>query len=174
VFGAYGNKPEDAAQPKYAPGSKSQQFGVVSCAVLSKDGQLYVCDRSNDRIQVFKKDGSFVKEGIVAPNTLGAGSVWDITFSRDAAQKYLYVADGQNMKIWILDRATLEVLGAFGDGGRQPGQFYAVNTIATDSKGNIYTGETYEGKRVQKFNYKGIGAMTPNAGVVWPKAGAKQ
>ena len=65
-------------------------------------------------------------------------------------------------------------MSSFGDGGRQPGQFYAVNTIATDSKGNIYTGETYEGKRVQKFNYKGIGAVTPNAGVVWPKAGAKQ
>jgi DNA-binding beta-propeller fold protein YncE len=147
----------------------------VSCATLSNDGVLYVCDRSNDRIQVFKKDGSFVKEKTVAPNTLGAGSVWDITFSRDAAQKYLYVADGQNMKVWILDRATLDVVSSFGDGGRQPGQFYAVNTIATDSKGNIYTGETYEGKRVQKFNYKGIGAVTPSAGVVWPKAtGAKQ
>lgn len=175
VFGAYGNKPDDAPSAKYAPGgTPSQQFGVVSCAVLSKDGQLYVCDRSNDRIQVFKKDGSFVKEGTIAPNTLGAGSVWDISFSHDAAQKYLYVADGQNMRVWIVERATLRTLGSFGDGGRQPGQFYAVSSIATDSKGNIYTGETYEGKRVQKFNYKGLGAMTPNAGVVWPKAaGAK-
>lgn len=176
VFGAYGNKPEDAASPAYSPsGPASKQFGVVSCAQLAKDGQLYVCDRTNNRIQVFKKDGSFVKEKTVAPNTLGAGSVWDITFSRDPQQKYLYVADGQNMKIWVVDRASLDVVAAFGDGGRQPGQFYAVNTIATDSKGNIYTGETLEGKRVQKFTYKGIGAVPANAGVVWPRAaGAKQ
>lgn len=175
VFGAYGNKPDDAPSAKYAPGgAPSQQFGVVSCAQVSKDGFVYVCDRSNDRIQVFKKDGSFVKEKIVAPATLGAGSVWDVTFSRDPQQKYLYVADGQNMKVWVLDRTTLDVISSFGDGGRQPGQFYAVNTIATDSKGNIYTGETLEGKRVQKFNYKGIGAVTPNAGVVWPRTtGAK-
>jgi DNA-binding beta-propeller fold protein YncE len=172
-FGAYGETPSDAAMPKYTPGTLSRQFGVVSCATLSKDGLLYVCDRSNDRIQVFKKDGAFVKEKTVAPTTLGAGSVWDITFSRDPAQKFLYVADGQNMKVWVLDRATLDVVSSFGDGGRQPGQFYAVNTIATDSKGNIYTGETYEGKRVQKFNYKGLGPAT-NEKTVWPKAaGAK-
>lgn len=175
VFGAYGNRPEDAASAKYTPGAEpSKQFGVVSCAQLSKDGLVYVCDRSNNRIQVFKKDGSFVKEKVVAPATLAAGSVWDIAFSRDAQQKYLYVADGANQKIWIVDRTSLEVVGAFGDGGRQPGQFYAVNAIATDSKGNIYTGETLEGKRVQKFTYTGIGSIPRNAGTVWPRAtGAK-
>lgn len=170
VFGAYGAKPEDAPGPKYSPEAPpSKQFGVVSCAQLSRDGLLYVCDRSNNRIQVFKKDGSFVKEKVVAPATLGLGSVWDIAFSRDAQQRYLYVADGMNQKIWILDRASLEVVSAFGDGGRQPGEFYAVNAIATDSKGNIYTGETLEGKRVQKFIFKGIGTVPRNAGVVWPR-----
>jgi DNA-binding beta-propeller fold protein YncE len=172
VFGAYGNKPDDARPAAYSPtGPASQQFGTpVACAQLSNDGFVYVCDRSNDRVQVFKKDGSFVKEKTIAPQTLGSGSVWGITFSRDPQQKYMYVADGQNMKVWVLDRASLEVISSFGDGGRQPGEFYAVNSVATDSKGNLYTGETLEGKRVQKFNYKGIGTVNMNAGVVWPRA----
>src|SRR5262249_2312136 len=146
IWGAFGNKPDDAAAS-----DPTKQFSTVRCVKIANDGTVYVCDAQNDRIQTFKKDGSFIKEGVVAPSTKGAGSVWDIAFSRDAGQKYLYVADGQNMKIHILDRATLTELAAFGDGGRQPGQFYAPDGIATDSKGNIYTVETYEGKRVQKF-----------------------
>ena len=98
--------------------------------------------------------------------------MWDVAFSRDAQQKYLYVADGMNQKIWVLDRASLEPIASFGDGGRQPGEFYAPHSVATDSKGNLYTGETFEGKRVQKFNYKGIGAVTMNQGVLWPRAAA--
>ena len=174
-WGAYGNKPDDASATKYDPAaSPPKQFGTpVSCAELSKDGFVYVCDTQNDRIQVFKKDGSFVKEKLIAPKTLGTGSVWDIAFSRDPQQKYLYVADGMNMKVHVVDRQTLEVLTSYGDGGRQPGQFYAVHSVATDSKGNVYTTETYEGKRVQKFNYKGVGAVTAaNQGVVWPTAAA--
>jgi DNA-binding beta-propeller fold protein YncE len=169
VFGAYGEKPTDARTTYSPSAAPSRQFSSVRCVKIANDGMVYVCDGQNDRIQVFKKDGSFVKEGKVAPNTLGAGSVWDIAFSRDPEQKYLYVADGQNMKVHILDRATLAELTAFGDGGRQPGQFYAVHSIATDSKGNIYTTETFEGKRVQKFNYKGIAPVTKaNEGTVWP------
>ena len=95
--------------------------------------------------------------------------MWDITFSRDPQQRYLYVADGQNMKVHILDRQTLEVLTSFGDGGRQPGQFFAVHSVATDSKGNMYTVETLEGKRVQKFVFKGVGRYEPNQGVLWPR-----
>jgi DNA-binding beta-propeller fold protein YncE len=141
----------------------------VHCAELAHDGLLYVCDRVNDRIQVFKKDGTFVKETFIARKTLGDGSVWDIAFSRDAPQKYLYLADGKNEKVYILDRDTLQILASFGDGGRQPGQFYAVHSIATDSKGNIYTTETYEGKRLQKFVYKGLGPVTqPDQGPPWP------
>jgi len=170
-WGAYGNKPDDSDTAKYDPaGPPPKQFGApVSCAQLSKDGLVYVCDTRNDRIQIFKKDGSFVKEKAIAPKTLGMGSVWDIAFSRDPQQKYLYVADGMNMQIHVVDRQSLDVLTSFGDGGRQPGQFYAPHSVATDSKGNLYTTETYEGKRVQKFNFKGIGAVpAANQGVLWP------
>jgi DNA-binding beta-propeller fold protein YncE len=96
--------------------------------------------------------------------------VWDIAFSRDPEQRFVYVADGMNMTIHILDRRTLQELASFGDGGRQPGEFYAVHSVATDSKGNLYTVETYEGKRVQKFVYKGLGAPPKNP-VLWPARG---
>jgi sugar lactone lactonase YvrE len=128
-----------------------------------------VCDRVNDRIQVFTPDGKFVKEQWVAKRSLADGSVWDLAFSKDPQQKYLYLADGRNQKVYILDRQSLQVLTSFGDGGRQPGQFFGAHSIAVDSKGNIYTTETYEGKRVQRFMYKGIGPVTKeNQGVVWP------
>jgi DNA-binding beta-propeller fold protein YncE len=140
----------------------------VHCAEPTNDGMVYVCDRPNDRIQVFRKDGSFVKEVRIAPRTLGDGSVWDIAFSRDPAQRFLYLADGKNERIYVMDRQSLEILTQFGDGGRQPGQFFAVHSIATDSRGNIFTTETYDGKRLQKFTYKGMARVPRNQGVVWP------
>ncbi len=173
-WGAYGHKPDDTQLPPYNPKDPlAQQFrNPVHCVVLANDGLLYVCDRTNDRIQVFKTDGTFVKELVIEKNTLGDGSVFDIALSKDSEQKYLYVADGSNMKVHILRRDTLEILTRFGDGGRQPGEFYAVHSIATDSKGNIFTTETYRGQRVQKFNFKGLGAVTKkDQGVVWPKPG---
>ena len=110
-----------------------------------------------------------MKEVRIAPRTLGDGSVWDIAFSRDPAQKYLYLADGKNERIYVIDRQSLEILYSFGDGGRQPGQFFAVHSIATDSRGNLYTTETYEGKRLQKFVYRGLATVTAkNRGVPWP------
>jgi len=131
---------------------------------------LYVCDRVNDRIQVFKPDGAFVKEAFFNKDTLGSGSVWDIAFSKDPQQKYIYLADGENDRVHILDRESLEVLTSFGEGGRQPGEFYGVHSIATDSKGNIFTTETYRGQRVQKFIYKGLAPVAKkDQGVVWPK-----
>ena len=171
-WGAYGHKPDDTDLGPYNPDAPlAQQFrNPVHCAELSDDGLLYTCDRVNDRIQVFKPDGTFVKEMIIAKRTLGDGSVWDIAFSKDPQQKYIYVADGSNEKVYILLRDTLEILTSFGDGGRQPGEFYAVHSIATDSKGNIFTTETYRGQRVQKFVYKGMGPVTKkDQGVVWPK-----
>ena len=169
-WGAYGNEPDDTNIGRYSPEDPpAQQFrNPVHCADPSNDGLVYVCDRANDRIQVFKTNGTFVKEKFIAPLTLGDGSVWDIAFSKDRAQKFMYVADGKNMKVYILDRDSLEVLTSFGDGGRQPGQFFAVHSIATDSKGNIFTTETYEGKRVQKFKYKGVKRVKEkNQGVPW-------
>jgi hypothetical protein len=82
----------------------------------------------------------------------------------------MYVADGQNMKVRILDRLSLDELTTIGTGGRQPGQFFAVHSVATDSRGNLYTAETSQGKRVQKFTFKGVGAVPKkDQGVVWPK-----
>ena len=174
-WGAYGNKPDDTDLGKYDPEAPpAPQFRTpVHCAELANDGLVYVCDRPNDRIQVFQKDGKFVKEAFIAKKTLGDGSVWDIAFSRDPQQRYLYLADGKNEKVYILDRDTLKILTSFGDGGRQAGQFFGVHSIATDSKGNIYTTETYEGKRLQKFVYKGLGPVTRPEGVPWPDASRK-
>ena len=171
-WGAYGNKPDDTQLPPYNPNDPpAKQFRTpVHGVALSNDGLLYVCDRTNDRIQVFKTDGTYVKEAMIAKETLGDGAAFDVALSRDPVQKYIYMADGSNMKVHILLRDTLEVLTTFGDGGRQPGQFYAVHSIATDSKGNIYTTETYRGQRVQKFVYKGLAPVTKkDQGVVWPK-----
>jgi DNA-binding beta-propeller fold protein YncE len=171
-WGAYGHKPDDTSLGPYNPDAPvAQQFrNPVHCAEIANDGLLYVCDRSNDRIQVFKKDGTFVKEAIIAKRTLGDGSVWDIAFSKDPQQKYIFLADGSNEKVYIILRDTLEILTSFGDGGRQPGEFYAVHSIAADSKGNIFTTETYRGQRVQKFIYKGMAPVTKkDQGVVWPK-----
>ena len=130
---------------------------------------MYVCDRQGDRLQVFTKDGKFVKEQRILPKTMNAGSVWDVAFSSDPQQTFLYVADGENSLIHVLRRDTLEILTAFGDGGRQPGQWHGIHNIATDSRGNIYTTETYDGKRIQKFTYKGLGPVTKQfQGTPWP------
>lgn len=172
-WGAYGNKPDDKDPGPYNPAAPvAKQFrNPVHCAELAHDGLLYVCDRTNDRIQVFKKDGTYVKEAFIEKNTLGDGSVFDITFSKDPDQKFLFVADGANDRIHVLLRDSLEEITNFGDGGRQPGQFYAVHSIASDSKGNLYTTETYEGKRLQKFVFKGLApAEKKEQGVVWPQS----
>jgi DNA-binding beta-propeller fold protein YncE len=130
-------------------------FNVPASVKLSKDGQAYVADRRNNRIQVFKKDGTFVREAIVAKDTGREGSVWSLAFSSDPQQRFVYVADGSNQKVWVLRRDTLAVVSSVGTGGRGPGQFFGVSSVAVDSAGNLYTGETYEGKRLQKFVIKG-------------------
>jgi DNA-binding beta-propeller fold protein YncE len=171
-WGAYGNKPDDTNLGPYNPSAPpAQQFrNPVHCIERSNDGLVYVCDRANDRLQVFTPEGKFVKEAFFAKNTKGAGSVWDFTFSKDPEQKFMMLADGQNERVRVLLRDTLEELTSFGDGGRQPGQFYGVHSVTSDSKGNLYTTETYEGKRVQKFIYKGIASQARGyQGVAWPR-----
>ena len=170
-WGAYGNKPSDEKVPAYNPkGTPSKQFNTVHCAIVSNDGLVYVCDRVNDRIQVFRKDGTFVREAVIDPATFRSGSVWDMTFSRDPQQTYIYAANGVDEKINILLRSSLEVLTSFGDGGRGPGQFFGVHNLATDSKGNLYATETYTGARVQRFIYKGVGPVTKaEQGVLRPQ-----
>jgi DNA-binding beta-propeller fold protein YncE len=152
-WGAYGNKPSDDKQAAYDPAAApSQQFAnPVHCAKPSKDGHVYVCDRTNNRIQVFKKDGTFVTEWFYDKSTLGAGAVWDLNFWPDANQTWLFNIDGENNLLRILQRSDGKAVGGFGRSGRQAGHFHWVHSIAVDSKGNIYTGEVDNGKRVQKF-----------------------
>ncbi len=154
LWGAYGEPPDDAVElgpyDPAAPPARSFRSPVHAVG-LSRDGLLYVADRVNDRIQVFRTDGSFVAEGFVRPQTLSMGSVWDLAFSPDPAQRFLFVADGTNNKIWILRRETLEVVGSFGRSGRWAGEFHWVHSLAVDSRGNVYAGEVDTGQRVQKF-----------------------
>ena len=181
-WGAYGKRPDDgyftqageklpspfsgAVQHENKPsqydpdGPPPPQFRIVHSVRIANDGLVYVCDRTNDRLQVFRKDGTFVKEAFIAKRTLGSGSVWDLTFSIDPAQNFLIVNDGTNQQIWLLRRDTLEVVGAFGQAGHSAGQFYGAHVQASDSRGNLFIGETYEGKRVQKFVYRGLRPAT--------------
>jgi DNA-binding beta-propeller fold protein YncE len=153
LWGAYGNPPNDADPGAYHPGAPpDQQFrSPVHCVHISRDGLVYVCDRVNDRMQVFTKQGKFVKEFTLRPETLGIGSVWQFTFSTDEHQMFLLVADGENNVIWTLRREDGAVLGQTGHNGRNAGQFHWLHQIVSDSGGDLYTGEVDTGKRIQKF-----------------------
>jgi hypothetical protein len=151
-WGAYGVKPDDSDPGPYDPAAPLPKvFRTVHCVQIANDGLVYVCDRANNRIQVFRKDGTFVKEAQVAKNTLGDGVIFDIAFSNDKPQRHLFISDGANHRVWTLLRDPLQVVSHFGSGGRYPGQFLAVGSVAVDSQGNLYTGENHHGKRVQKF-----------------------
>jgi DNA-binding beta-propeller fold protein YncE len=165
MWGAYGKPPTDDPNVTYDPSKPlSTNWQTVHCATLANDGLVYVCDRVNDRVQVFKKDGTFIKEAQIAKRTLGDGVVFDIAFSKDKEQRLMYVADGANHRVWQLLREPLQVLNHIGNGGRYPGQFYATHNVSLDSKGNLYTVETYTGARVQKFSYKGLAAVAKPEG----------
>jgi DNA-binding beta-propeller fold protein YncE len=173
-WGAYGNLPDDdysfGAREEDAASPPQQFRGPVHCADVSHDGLVYVCDRMTNRVQVFTRGGEYLREAFYAPSTLRSGSTWDLAFSNDPEQRYVYLVDGVNEKVRIIDRTSLEELAAFGAGGRQPGQFFGVHSIATDSRGNIYTGETYEGKRLQKFVNRGMRAVTADShSSPWPE-----
>jgi hypothetical protein len=144
---------QDRGANQYSPGKPlDQQFkNPVHCAHLSADGFVYVCDRDNDRVQVFTKMGKFVKEFQVHPTTLGNGSVWAINFSRDPQQKYLLIADGEDNVVWVVRRDNGAVVSSFGHSGRNAGEFHWLHQAGMDSKGNLYTGEVDTGKRIQKF-----------------------
>ena len=179
-WGAYGNRPDDgwftrqgeklpgpfsgAVQNEVRPsqydpnGPPAPQFRIVHAVRIAKDGLVYVCDRTNDRLQVFRKDGTFVREQFIAKETFGSGSVWDVAFSTDPQQTFLFVNDGTNQLIYVLDRQTLQVVSTFGGHGHMAGQFYGAHVMARNAKGDLFIGETYEGKRVQKFVYTGLGA----------------
>ncbi len=152
-WGAYGNVPEDGPLGAYQPGeTPTQQFrGPVHGIAISRDGEVFVADRRSNRVQVFTRDGEFLREGFIATDTRSMGSVWDVALSRDPEQRYLYVPDGTNYTVWVLDRQTLEIVNRFGRQGRNAGQFQWVHNLAVDSNGNVFTSEVDTGKRVQKF-----------------------
>ena len=172
-WGAYGKRPDDgyftqaaerlpgpfsgAVQNENRPsqydpnGPPPPQFRIVHAVRISKDGLVYVCDRTNDRLQVFRKDGTFVLEAFIAKDTFGSGSVWDVGFSVDPEQTFLIVPDGTNQMVYVLERKSLRVVSEFGGAGHWAGQFYGAHNLAVNSKGDLFITETYEGKRVQKF-----------------------
>ncbi len=148
------------APGRRAPGSEttynpndppSQQFNIVHALRITNDGLVYVADRTNNRIQVFQRDGTFVKEVIIANKTRSDGSTWDVDVSPDEKQTFLYVADGINQQVWILRREDLEIVGSFGRRGHGAGEFHWLHRLAVDSQGNIYTGEVSRGRRLQKW-----------------------
>jgi DNA-binding beta-propeller fold protein YncE len=149
-WGAYGKKPDDTKIPGYNPDAP-QFANPVHCVRLTRDNLLYVCDRMNNRIQVFHKNGEFVRQFVLEPGTRGSGSAWDLIPSEDTDQRYLLVADGTNNEVHIMLRETGERLGSFGRPGRQAGDFHWVHNIALDSEGSVYTSEVDTGKRVQRF-----------------------
>jgi len=152
-WGAYGNRPSDDKTPPYDPARPpAAQFGnPVHCVRIDGAGLVYVCDRTNDRVQTFRKDGTFVSEHVYEAGTLGTGSVYELVFSPDREQKFVYMADGANGEVRILDHRTMAVVGRFGRTGRQAGQFTSLHNIAVDHQGNLFTAEVTTGERIQKF-----------------------
>ena len=157
-WGAYGEVPDDSySYAQEGPeGSPPRQFSTVHGVVGANDGLIYVADRRGNRIQVFQQNGEFVMEKIIAPETLASGSAFVIALSPDGNQEWLYLADGTNHKVWILHREDLEIVGQFGRGGRQVGQFLRPHGMGIDSHGNLYVGEASTGRRVQKFTVSAV------------------
>ncbi len=155
-WGAFGQRPDDGAVPRFSrTATPSRQFDTPHCAAIAVDGLVYICDRGNQRIQVFQKNGTFVKDmpinARLADGETG-GTPWDIAFSTDPQQTFIFLTDGGNHRVHTLRRDTLEVVSSFGRRGRWAGQFESPHSIAIDSKGNLFVAETLDGRRVQKFS----------------------
>ncbi len=152
-WGAYGNRPHDDPMPAYDPASEpSDQFASpVHCVYVSTDRLVYACDRANNRYQVFRTDGTFVSEAFFEPDTLLSGSVSDLVLSNDAGQAWIFMVDGMNNELRIVERMSGVTRARLGRAGRSAGQFHVVHDIAVDSQGNLYTTEVNTGQRAQKF-----------------------
>jgi hypothetical protein len=162
-WGAYGKPPDDALKfpprPQLIQGPEPQGFGnPVHAVIVSNDDLVYVGDRTNNRLHVFRTDGTFVKEAFVARNTLQAeGTVHAFATSPDKEQRLLYVVDGSNKAVRVLDRQTLRVLGSIGGhAGHNAREFFHIHGVAADSKGNLYLGEVNNGMRYYKYAFKGF------------------
>ncbi len=155
-WGAYGNKPDDkASKARQATGSGPQQFNTPHGIEVSRDGIVYVTDRANNRVQSFTLEGKFLKEGFIKRESQGTGTAFGVALSADPEQRFVYIADGSNERIAILDRKSLEEIGHIGRPGRKAGEFFHLHSLDVDPQGNIVTGES-QGYRVQKFIYKGL------------------
>jgi len=155
-WGAYGNKPDDkASKARQATGAGPQQFNTPHGIEVSDDGTVYVTDRANNRVQSFTLEGKFLKEGFVKRESQGTGTAFGVGLSADPEQRFLYIADGSNERIAILDRKSLEEIGHIGGPGRKAGEFFHLHSLDVDPQGNIVTGES-QGYRVQKFLFKGL------------------
>jgi hypothetical protein len=155
-WGAYGNKPDDkASKARQATGPGPQQFNTPHGIEVANDGTVYVTDRANNRVQAFTLAGKFLKEGFIKRESKGTGTAFGVGLSADPDQRFLYIADGSNERIAILDRASLEEIGHVGGPGRKAGEFFHLHSLDVDPLGNIVTGES-QGYRVQKFIFKGL------------------
>jgi hypothetical protein len=161
-WGAYGHTLSEIttndADRAYTPGGPMpKEFRGHLTLNISKDGMVYAADRNANRIQVFTKQGKFLKEFILAPNTAASGlageggSTGGVAFSIDPQQQLLFISDLSNNHIWFLNRENGKVVGTLGSMGQNGGEFFGLHMIAVDSKGNIYTGEVFNGERVQRF-----------------------
>jgi len=155
-WGAYGAQPDDSPLSAYDPSAppRKQFAPPVHCVRISRDGLVYVCDRSNNRMQIFRKNGTFVSEFSVEKQSRDLGSVCDVAFSADPAQAFLYIADCANDRIHIASRPDSRIVGAFSRKGRHAGEIYGPHYLGVDSLGNIYVAEVF-GRRLQKFRLKG-------------------
>ena len=160
-WGAYG-KPLadislDPADHEWVGNTPPKEFEGHLTVNYSRDGYVYAADRAADRVQVFTREGEFVRELVFAPPgtrrgaTGSRGVAGGVTLSADAEQRYLYVSDMKNNTIWFVNRADGTVLGRYGSMGENAGQFFGLELAVTDSRNNIYTGEVFAGKRVQRL-----------------------
>jgi hypothetical protein len=149
----------EAATPDEAAAGEGGKFlETVHAVVLGGDGNVYVGDRKADRIQVFDKLGTFLRNIWIAPGAgagAGIGSAWDFAFSPDPDQAFIFNANGEQELIHTVARASGELIGAFGRSGHLAGEFTYVHSVAADSQSNLYTGEVIGGRRVQKFAFVG-------------------
>jgi hypothetical protein len=155
-WGAYGHTlaemTTDDKDRAYTPGGpEPKEFRGHLTLNVSHDGKVYAADRMANRIQVFTKDGKFLKEFTLATGTGVGGSTGGVMFSPDKAQRFLYISDLTNNHIYFLNREDGKIVGQMGSMGENGGQFFGLHMIAVDSKGDIYTGEVFAGERVQRF-----------------------
>jgi hypothetical protein len=162
MWGAFGNAPPSTfapnvptPQPQTTPDGPPE-FGLPHAIKVSRDGVVYLADRINNRVQMFARDGKFLKQ--VRLTNAGSDVVpvpAGFAFSPDRAQQFLYVVDSGPMRVVIFDRKTMAQIGVIGMKGAGAGEFDIVHHMAADSKGNLYTAEIVNQRRAQKLVLQG-------------------